>query len=425
MMAPNQSYIYLHKVDGTANNNKYYEMKADPGGSTFTATYGREGAEKPAKKVYSMSQWDSVYREKTGSKKGYTDVTSFRAETTTVTPSVKDSKGQIISKDPEVINLVSLLQSYANVATQASYKVEAKAVTQAQIDAAQKQIDNLANAVKKYYGKPEWNLDSFNKALTQLMIIIPRKMKKVADHLMKPGVDRKTLNELIDAEQDLLDSMASQVTANKAADAGNDPKKDLNHDGQTTLLEALGLEMRPATSAEFAEAKSHAKDHGHRIKRVFRVINKATQEAFDKDLAKCDAVGKKTMTLWHGSRRQNWWFIVQQGLKIRPSGAIHTGSMFGDGIYFASEDDKSMGYTDGGRWTGGGRSGNTYMALYDVRVGKQFETQSSDWALSFNKIQSKGKFDSTWGKKGPSLFRHEYIIYRSEQSTIKYLVEFN
>jgi poly [ADP-ribose] polymerase len=113
-------------------------------------------------------------------------------------------------------------------------------------------------------------------------------------------------------------------------------------------------------------------------------------------------------------------------LKIRPSGAIHTGSMFGDGIYFASEDDKSMGYTDGGRWTGsGGKGGHTYMALYDVRVGKQFATQSSDWGLSFSKIQSKGGFDSTWGQKGHSLYRHEYIIYRSEQSTIKFLIEFD
>lgn len=424
-MSPNQTYIYLHKVEGTdgKNHNKFYEMKANSDG-TFTATYGREGAAKPQTETYPMSKWDAKYKEKIGPKKGYTDVTQFRSVSTTTSSLVKDSKGQVISTDKEVVDLVAKLQLYANVATAASYKVEAKSVTQAQVDAAQEQIDNLANAVKKYHGKPTWNLDNFNKALTKLMIIIPRKMTKVADHLMKPGVDRKTLNALIDAEQDLLDSMASQVTANAASD-DSDNSKDLNKDGQVTLLEALGLEMRLATPAEFKEAKSHAKDHGHKIKRVFRVINKATQSAFDKDLSKANNDGKKTMTLWHGSRRQNWWFIVQQGLKIRPSGAIHTGSMFGDGIYFASEDDKSMGYTDGGRWTGGGKSGNTYMALYDVRVGKQFETKSSDWGLSFNKIQSRGGYDSTWGQKGPSLFRHEYIIYRSEQSTIKYLVEFD
>ena len=423
-MSPNQSYIYLHKVDGAANNNKFYEMKANTDGSSFTVKYGREGAEKPQSQIKSMSLWESVYKEKTGSTKGYTDVTAFKAVTIVITPaSVKNSKGQIISTDKEVIDLVTLLQSYANVATSASYKVEAKAVTQAQVDEAQKQINNLSTSFKKYFGKTEWNLDSFNKALSYLYIIIPRKMKKVADHLMTPTTSKKEIETLIEAEQDLLDSMASLVAANIAA-TDSDATDDLDGDNQVTLLEALGLTVIPATDSEFREAKSHSQSHGGRISRVFKVVNKASQTVFDADMKKTDAAGKKTMLLWHGSRRANWWFILQQGLKIRPSGAIHTGSMFGDGIYFASEDDKSMGYTDGGRWTGSSNSGKTYMALYEVRVGKQFETQSSDWNLSFNKIQSKGGFDSTWGKKGPSLFRNEYIIYRSQQSTIKYLVEF-
>jgi poly [ADP-ribose] polymerase len=30
---------------------------------------------------------------------------------------------------------------------------------------------------------------------------------------------------------------------------------------------------------------------------------------------------------------------------IRPSGAVYTGSMFGDGIYFADKAAKSIGYS--------------------------------------------------------------------------------
>lgn len=423
MSAPNQNYIYLHKVDGDANNNKFYEMKANEGKGTFTAKYGREGTEKPALKEYPMHKWDSIYAEKTGKTKGYTDVTHLKSVVKDDKKTTKDSSGQIISTDAEVANLVTMLQSFANVATAASYKVEAKSVTQAQVDAAQVQIDNLSNSLKKFYGKTNWSLDAFNKALMQLMVIIPRKMTKVADHLMKPGVTRKEIETLIDNEQALLDSMAGQVLQNAATDEA-DEADDSSSVESTTLLDTLGLQMRPATKAEFADAKSHAKDHGHKIKRVFVVVNNATQKAFDEDMKKATGDGKKTMTLWHGSRAQNWWFIVQQGLRIRPSGAIHTGSMFGDGIYFASEDDKSWGYTDSGRWVGGGKKAKTYMALYTVRVGKQFATTSSDWSLSHSKIQAKGGFDSTWGQKGPSLYRHEYIIYRSQQSTIKYLVEF-
>lgn len=97
---------------------------------------------------------------------------------------------------------------------------------------------------------------------------------------------------------------------------------------------------------------------------------------------------------------------------------------FGDGIYFASESDKSMGYTNSGRWVGGNSAGRVFMALYNVHLGKQYCTPSSDSSLSVGKLQRLGDYDSTWGQKGHSLRRHEYITYKSNQSTIQYLIEF-
>lgn len=44
------------------NNNKFYNMKEN-GNGTFTAEYGRVGAN-PQSTTKSMSQWDKVYREK-------------------------------------------------------------------------------------------------------------------------------------------------------------------------------------------------------------------------------------------------------------------------------------------------------------------------------------------------------------------------
>jgi poly [ADP-ribose] polymerase len=442
-MTPNDSYIYLMKVEGSdgKNHNKFYELK-NLGNGQFQATYGREGAEKPQKKLYPINQWEAVYREKTGSKKGYTDVTKFKAETTavTATKSVKNSQGQIISTDPQVVDIINLLQTYANVATQASYKVEAKAVTQAQIDEAQRLIDVLST-LNKSHGKSSWNNDEFNKELTKLYIIIPRKMKKVADHLVSQSETKKAIEELLAKEQDLLDSMASQVTANKAADADGDGKDD-STTGQPTLLEALGLELRPATADEIKEAKAQAADHHKRIKRVFRVINKDTQKIFDKTMGSTS--NKQTKLLWHGSRRQNWWFILQQGLKIRPAqAASFAGSAFGDGIYFASEDDKSMGYTDGGRWNGhGGSAQCIYMALYEVHVGKQYVIYDNSTLSGVSRakaqevLKNAGNCDSTWARKAKDnpnghsrqyygLQRDEYIVYTSDQSTIKYLIEFD
>lgn len=100
--------------------------------------------------------------------------------------------------------------------------------------------------------------------------------------------------------------------------------------------------------------------------------------------------------------------------------------MFGDGIYYAREADKSMGYTDGGRWAGGTKNNFIYMALFDVHLGKQYVVDrhtSECSSLDFNKLQNKGKYDSTHAKKGVSLYRDEFIIYKKEQCTIKYLIE--
>lgn len=432
MSAPNQNYIYLHKVDAGENNNKFYEMKANADG-TFTSTYGREGAAKPQQKQYSMSLWESTYREKTSSKKGYTDITNLKS-VPKETKTVKNSNGQIISKDPEVLSLITHLQNAANVVTKANYEVEAKSVTKAQVDAAQAQIDVLST-LQKEFGTKSWNLDKFNKELAKLMVIITRKMKNVADHMISPTDDAKEIAKRLNEEQDLLDSMASQVIANVATEEAEEEAGE-----QPTLLDALGLSMRPATAAEIKEAKAQCQTHGHKVKRVFVVVNKATQTVYDADMKK--ATNKKTRLLWHGSRSANWWFILQQGLKIRPSNAASfAGSAFGDGIYFAHEDDKSMGYTDGGRWNGNSRTSSVFMALFEVRVGKQYEIfdnrtlSSVTTKRALEVLKSNGDCDSTWARKASDnpagrntgyygLVRDELIIYKSEQATIKYLIEF-
>jgi len=83
-----------------------------------------------------------------------------------------------------------------------------------------------------------------------------------------------------------------------------------------------------------------------------------------------------------------------------------------------------MGYTNSGRWVNGSKAGRVYMALYEVHLGKQYTIENSDGSLSADKLKRLGNYDSTWGKAGRSLARHEFIIYQSHQSTIKYLIEF-
>ena len=416
---PNETYIYLFKADPVENNNKFYQMRAN-GDGNWTATYGREGATKPQTEIYPMSKWQSKYNEKLGPKKGYTDVTAFKSVAKVT--EIKNSNGQLISKDPEVVSLIVELQKAANIVTKANYEVEAKSVTQAQIDAAQKQIDLLSGSIK-HHGKTNWDINIFNKELVRLFIIIPRKMKKVADHMMPVDATKEQLKKLIETEQELLDSMASQVITNAATD--NDSK---DTSSTKTLLESLGLEMRVATKNEIEEVKKLHKTHSHKIKKVFAVTNKNTQKIFDENFNK--EKNKEKQLFFHGSRNANFFFILQQGLKIRPSGAIHNGSLLGDAVYFADDDDKSMGYTDGGRWAGGSGNGSVYIAVFEVRIGKQLHMKDKTFQVNNSKkdLFDKG-YDSVYAHKGANtgwmdLRKSEFTIYNPAQCTIKYLIEY-
>jgi poly [ADP-ribose] polymerase len=106
---------------------------------------------------------------------------------------------------------------------------------------------------------------------------------------------------------------------------------------------------------------------------------------------------------------------------------VTTGAAYGHGIYFADEFDKSMGYTSihGSRWAYGNQN-SAFLAVYKVRVGKQYKVGWGDRFTSmFNKrtIKDKG-YDSVFADSTNSpLVNSEYIVYDSAQCTIEYLVE--
>lgn len=409
-------YVYLFFVDSKKNHNKYYKM-IDNGNGTWTAFYGREGSSEQ-KASYSMGEWDKKYREKI--KKGYEDITELRA-VKTVIKEAKDSSGKLLSKDKQVASLIEMLQGFAKAVTSSVYKVEAKEVTQAQIDKAQEVLDELTGSLK-YFGK-NFNIDSFNKVLERLFLVIPRKMKRVADELISSRWSKKEIEALIMNEQSNIDAMSSQVVSNDSSDEDEEENKK----EENTLLEDLGLQISLVTDSKILkEVKSLAQNHAHRIINVYAVTNNETQKEYDL-ISKKIKNRNNIKLLWHGSRAANWFSIIQQGLKIRPSNAVYTGSMWDDGVYFASESDKSMGYTDSGRWVNGGKNINrVFMALYEVNLGNQLIKERHD--SSSYKIGSYCKqngFDSVWAKKGVSLYRDEFIIYNHQQSTIKYLVEFS
>lgn len=388
------------------NNNKFYNMN-DNGDGTFTVEYGRVGATS-TKMSYPINKWDSIYRSKTG--KGYKDVTEIFIEE-------KEESSSTFANisDHAVAKLVSTLQSYANKSVVENYLISSEAVTLKQIEEAQAIIDQLSKLAAN-------TSDPINKALLELYSVIPRRMSNVKHHLFDteygPRLSKETLERWVANEQATLDVMRGQVSTNNKS-------KDVKNKSHVTILEAMGLSITGIDEADKSQILKLLGPNAHQFKQAYRVINNKTQSKFDSNLK--GATYPETKLFWHGSRNENWWSILDTGLVLRPANAIINGKMFGYGIYFADKAQKSIGYTSlsGSYWTrGNSRTG--YLAIFEVHTGKQLRKQRHEswmYDLNYNNLRKHGDYDSFFAEGGADLRNNEYIVYKDDQCTIKYLIE--
>lgn len=408
----------------TDNSNKVYIMEELPDGR-IKCEYGRVGKSLTTEYKPS-SKWSSVYKQKTGASKGYTDVTELLAEVVVDETQPKDDKVEAI-KDEVVRKLVEELMAFANKSIQRNYKVTQEAVSEQQVTAAQEVLDSIGGLIKIGV-----DIKSVNDMLLKLYTIIPRKMDNVKYHLMSEIKDENSLEQaqrLLNNEQSALDTMAGQVQLIKQQREALKQKSEQEAKGEKseslTILEQMGLTIEVENDKDTLELITKLLGpNAKQAKKVYKVKNLKTQARFDKHMEKVEV--KKKRLYWHGSRNENWFNILQTGLLIRPSGAVHTGSMFGDGIYFADKAQKSIGYTSlrGSYWAHGGDN-KAFLALFDVHLGKQKEIlhhSSSCYSLS-KKVLDKEGYDSVFAKGGADLRNNEYIVYDSAQCTVSHLIE--
>lgn len=405
---PEYKYLICTKAD--ANNYKYYEMI--PNGDSFTVKYGRMGQPGYQTRTYSISQFDKKYSEKI--KKGYEDKTELKSE---VVEEVTSNNSQSEYKDIEnkiIAEIVNRLQKMAKETIAKNYTVNSTTVTQAMIDEAQNILSSLVSIQ---------DVDEFNKNLIQLFNAIPRKMKKVSDYLAKSKED---FSKIITDEQNLLDVMQGQVYVPQHKE------KDDTVQTNETILEHFGLEMQETTTEEIVMIKNLLAEDANRYVNSWKVINKETQERFDKFVKENNI--NNTKMLWHGSRSENFWSIIKTGLVLRPTNAIITGKLYGYGIYFAPRARKSIGYTsvNGSYWANGSNK-TGFMAIFEVAYGTPYDVYDFDpkyHEMNYNLLQKfKQGANCLHAHAGASmggyssLKNDEIVFYKQEQMTIKYLVE--
>lgn len=400
---PEYTPRHLVMVTAGANNNKYYDMK--PQGDMWVATYGRIGSGSQTR-TYSKREWDKKYSEKI--RKGYIDQTDLIQDLISTEKPTQSEYKEI--DNAKIKAIVERLQAMAKKAISENYTVSSNKVTQAMIDEAQNIITGLLNIT---------DVKIFNDELLKLFATIPRKMSSVSSYIAR---DNGEFNKIISREQDLLDIMKGQVVQKQVVEETKETKP-IN---DNTVLEHLGLEFEECSKEDIATIKVALGSCSDKFHKAWKVKNLRTQKRFD-DFIKENNI-KDVRLLFHGSRNENWWSIINSGLRLRPTNAVITGKMFGYGIYYAPKARKSLGYTSlSGSYWARGSSSSGFMALMDVAYGKPYDVYSFDskyYNFNYEALQKNCPgANCLHAHEGNMLRNDEIIVYKEEQCTIKYLVE--
>ena len=399
MFAIRPTYLIMVTAE---NNNKYYNCF--PEGDNFRVEYGRVNSTKTITS-YPMSKWESQISSKI--KKGYKDVTDLK---TALVEEIKtDGTKYKDIENESVRRIIEKLRSLARDTVKKNYSVSSASVTEEMVYEAQLVINNLIS-IK--------SVNKFNDELLKLFEIIPRKMDNVRSYLIK-SIDE--IDKVISREQDLLDIMRGQIVTKSTATENKAKEID---NSEITILDEMGITMRECTPEEINEIKDCMKESSHHFSKAWRVDNISTRKKYEEFIKAYNI--KNTKLLFHGSRTENWFSILKTGLKIRPTNAITTGAMFGFGSYFAPKCQKSIGYTSlGGSYWAGGKDNTAYMALFDTAYGKPYNVYNFDskyYSMSFDKLPVG--CNCLHAHAGNGMLRNDEIVYyKTEQMTIKYLIE--
>lgn len=467
-----------NKTKGTSNKFYHMELQVSKDGHCQLYTqYGPTGSPGVSEYRYfdmnrgeAETEFNSIKKAKL--RKGYVEIDV--AQRTIGSDEAKKQTKAVVLKNADALpkaaasnlstaqkSIVSLFFNAQDTWVAQTLKCPLGQLTNNQIDQGRAALNEAKEVIKKSTKLSESVLAELTRLTNAFYGLIPHNLGSGArGQMLELRLD--TLDKIVAKEGD-LDTLldAKQVNAVLKADSSIDDKyKSLNCDfGEIDQ----GSELWRFLVGYFADSK--VSGHGYHDSRVTRIWTMrrrdSKEEAFLKNMEKIakqagthtfadDASelsggksklwipGKRpdlikseielyskanTWLCWHGTRSANLVGITRRGLLVRPTGAVYTGSLFGDGKYFAWQSTKSLNYCDGGYWTGG-RADKRYMFLLDVAFGKMHHT----WTSQFYRQPPNG-CHSVYGRsgRGASLRNDEMITYDMEdhqnQSGIRYLFE--
>lgn len=454
-------------MDVGKNSNKFYhaEIQVAPNGKARIYTvYGRVGADGAKEYRYypseaaCQSDYNSLIRKKRDRKKNpYREVDL--AQTTVGSDGAKDIvkpmtgvqvdgvKSASSSLHPQVQRLVRTWFGDTKHFIEMTLKCPLGQLSKEQIDKGRAVLEDCR---KRVNAKRKTGEGVYDQLTSEFYSLIPHKLPRKID----PNALRLNDLDRIMEREDVLDTFLDAKNVSSVLSKGSPIdqqygklKADLewidHSDPIFKWLESLVHETRAGNHAFLGKVKvfdafrlSRAGEDKHFLgaleKLAGEVSGKAEKPRFTNlvrpDLSKDERkafAAANVWPLWHGTRPQNMVGIISRGLLIRPAGAVHTGSMFGDALYHAESSSKSMNYTGcrGAYWSGSGKTDRSYLFLEDVIVGRPHVVQRSQ----FFQKPPKG-CHSVYAVPGSSLYNSENMTYVSsgpgQQHRLRYIVEF-
>jgi poly [ADP-ribose] polymerase 2/3/4 len=378
-------------TDLGGNHNKYWRVRRWSDSGITEITYGRVGTECARPLVEVMSE-DEV-RRRIQKKLDASDKGSRYREIELAAVSTGGKYAVNTVHEKRVVEILRV----ANEEIEKHLAVKIDKISLQHLERATSVLRSLDAARNK--GLDFKTLEAVEEYYSLVPTVLPRKI----DH---EAVAKDLISKLSEEEDRLKSLKAAVETATQA-----------KTEGQLSIFDVLGARLFKAEDEDWVRnyvetTKVHEGYKRAKIREIHAVEIPEERKAYE-----VCTVGKNNVKrLFHGTRSYNVRHIMKSGL-ICPT-QYNTSRLFGHGLYYADVGTKSLGYTEG--------YGTVYLFVCEVALGNQYKTYSHMYDVR----QAPSGYDSVMGEAGKridgvyrgALSYNEYIVYRKEQQTIRYVV---
>jgi poly [ADP-ribose] polymerase len=301
-------------------------------------------------------------------------------------------------------------------ASTAQFRTTQGVISQSQVMEAR----NLLTTLGKMVSQRNWDSTQFEDNMNRYLSLVPQKwgMKRLEPRGFLPdGPSVGKQNDLLDG----LDASFNEVVTAAQTDKGVSPaaaaiakvfnvKLDRITDAATRkIIEKLYIE---------SQNRMHT-TYGWKIRDIYAVDIEDVHQSFEKH---GKAFGN-IMRLWHGTKASNLLSILKKGLIIPPYDSRWcAGRLYGNGVYASDQSSKASQYAVGIA-PGQSRASERryFMFVVDFAMGKMYKPGSGGYGDNY---PVRG-YDSTFAEGGRASVRNnEFIVYKTYQVNLVYLVEF-